>query len=275
MMSLRNFYDEAKCADVASATSSYLPKLPAADPQVKVRLFCFPFAGAGASVYRNWHHALPKSIEVCPVQLPGREERLLEVPFTRLAPLVDELGKVIEPYLDRPFAFFGHSMGALISFVLARHLRRMNQPLPVHLFISGRRAPQILGTESTTYHLPDLDFVEELRRLQGTPESVLQNSELMELFIPLLRADFELCETYNYHDEQPLDCPFSIFGGLDDADVSHNSLAGWETQTTYSLHLQMFPGDHFFMLDAQQKFLPLVSQQLQRIAHSRVTPEIF
>jgi medium-chain acyl-[acyl-carrier-protein] hydrolase len=173
MMPLKNsYYYEAKCADVMNATSSYLPKIPTADSLVKVRLFCFPFAGAGASVYRNWHHTLPKSIEVCPVQLPGREERLLEVPFTCLELLVVELSKVIEPYLDRPFAFFGHSMGASISFELARHLRRMNQPLPVHLFISGRRAPQILGTEATTYHLPDPDFIEELRRHLGEHQKV-------------------------------------------------------------------------------------------------------
>ncbi len=264
-MPLIKSHDEFNFAAAMSTSSSYLPKIPAADPQVELRLFCFPFAGAGASVYRNWQDILPKSIEVCPVQLPGREERLLEVPFTRLAPLVAELGKVLEPYLDRPFAFFGHSMGASISFELTRHLRRINQPLPVHLFISGRRAPQVTVTESTTYHLPDPDFIEELRRLQGTPESVLQTPELMELLMPLLRADFELCETYDYHDEQPLDCPFSVFGGLDDADVSQDSLVAWKAQTNYPMQLQMFPGDHFFIFDARQKCSQLISQQLQRI----------
>jgi medium-chain acyl-[acyl-carrier-protein] hydrolase len=262
MMSLKNSYDQTQYATVMSGTSRYLPKLPSADPQVKLRLFCFPFGGAGASIYRDWQHALPKSIEVCPVQPPGREDRLSEKLFTDLGPMIAELSKALEPYLDRPFAFFGHSMGALISFELARHLRRINQPMPEYLFISGRPAPQIPLTDPPTFALPDLEFVEELRQIQGTPESVLQNSELMALFMPLLRADFELCQTYRYNHEPPLNCPFFIFGGLIDSEISQESLVAWHTQTASPMQLQMFPGDHFFILNAQQSLLQIISQQL-------------
>jgi medium-chain acyl-[acyl-carrier-protein] hydrolase len=261
-MSMRSSHDENQCSAVMSSTSRYLQKLPTVDPQVKLRLFCFPFGGAGSSIYRDWQHALPKSIEVCPVQPPGREERLSEKPFTALAPLVDELGKALEPYLDRPFAFFGHSMGALISFELARHLRNFNRPLPTHLFISGRPAPQISLTKPSTFDLPDADFIEELRQIQGTPESVLQNPELMALFLPLLRADFELCQNYHYNHELPLKCQFFVFGGLTDPDISQESLVAWRTQTTYPMKLQMFPGDHFFILNAQQSILKIISHQL-------------
>jgi medium-chain acyl-[acyl-carrier-protein] hydrolase len=262
MMSLRNSYDDTKNSAVMSGTNSYLPRLPTADSQVKLRLFCFPFGGAGASVYRDWQHALPKSIEVCPVQPPGREERLSEKRFTALAPLVSELSEVLEPYLDRPFAFFGHSMGALISFELARHLRRFNQPMPAYLFISGRPAPQIPLNDPPTFDLPDPEFIEELRKIQGTPESVLQNPELMALFMPLLRADFELCQTYHYDHELPLNCPFFVFGGLTDSDISQESLVAWRAQTTSPMQLQMFPGDHFFLLNAQQSLLKIISQQM-------------
>jgi medium-chain acyl-[acyl-carrier-protein] hydrolase len=167
---------------VMNGTNSYLPKLPTADPQVKLRLFCLPFGGAGASVYRNWHRSLPKSVEVCPIQLPGREERLSEKLFTHITPLITKLGQVLEPYLDRPFALFGHSMGALISFELTRRLRKLNQPMPAQLFISGRPAPQIPLTNSPTFHLPDPEFVEELRQMQGPPETVLQNPDTVFLF---------------------------------------------------------------------------------------------
>jgi medium-chain acyl-[acyl-carrier-protein] hydrolase len=260
MMSLRN--NETQCSSVMSGPSRYLPKLPVADPQVKLRLFCFPFGGAGASFYRDWQPALPKSIEVCPVQPPGREERLSEKPFTNLAPLVAELGEILRPYLDRPFAFFGHSMGALISFELARYLRRLNQPMPAYLFISGRPAPQIPLNDPPTFDLPDSEFIEELRKIQGTPESVLQNPELMALFMPLLRADFELCQTYPYDHELPLNCPFFVFGGLTDSDISQESLVSWRAQTNSPMQLQMFPGDHFFILNAQQSLLQIISQQL-------------
>lgn len=255
-----------------NATNSYLPKSPTDDPQVRLRLFCFPFAGAGASIYRNWHQALPKSIEVCPVQLPGREERLSEKPFRSLAPLIAELGCVLEPYLDRPFAFFGHSMGALISFELTRHLRRFNWSMPAHLFISSRPAPQIPQTKPTTFDLSDPKFIEELRQMQGTPELVLQNPELMELLLPLLRADFELCQTYYYNYELPLDCSFSVFGGLDDAGVSQQSLVAWRAQTTYPIQLRMFQGDHFFIVNSQQKLLQIISQQLLHYFNDNVVP---
>jgi medium-chain acyl-[acyl-carrier-protein] hydrolase len=142
MMSLRNSYDEIQYSPVISGMSCYLLKFPVADPHVKLRLFCFPFGRAGASFYRDWQPVLPKNIEVCPVQTQtqDREERLSKKPFTNLAPLVAEISEMLSPYLE-PFAFSGHSVGALISFELAQYLRRLNQPMPSYLFISGRPAP--------------------------------------------------------------------------------------------------------------------------------------
>lgn len=228
-------------------------------PAAALRLFCFPYAGGGASIFRGWAAALPPAVEVYPVQLPGRENRLRERPFTQISPLVEALADALRPYLDRPFAFWGHSMGALISLELARQLRREKGPDPVHLFVSAYSAPQI-PPDSAIHRLPEAAFVEELRRLKGTPEAVLQHAELMQLMLPLLRADFALVETYGYVHEDPLDCPISAFGGLEDDGVSYDDLMAWREQTRSAFKLRMFPGDHFFLHANRAQLLQVVSQ---------------
>jgi medium-chain acyl-[acyl-carrier-protein] hydrolase len=250
---------------VVSSKSTYLPNLPRLESNVKLRLFCFPFGGAGASFYRDWNRNTPHFIEVCPVQLPGREERLSEKPFTNLVPMVSELGKILVPYFVQPFAFFGHSMGALISFELTRYLRRYHQSMPECLFISARPAPQIELADPPTYDLPDQEFIENIRKIQGTPETVLENDELMELFLPILRDDFRLCQTYRYSHEQPLNCPFHVFGGLEDSEISQDDLLHWRSQTIYPMQLKMFKGNHFYIIQNQASLLQIISQQLNQI----------
>ena len=232
--------------------------------QAKIRLFCFPYAGGSSLIFRTWGKALGPSIAVCPAHLPGRERRLTEKPYTSARSLVDAVAEAIIPHLDRPFAFFGHSMGALISFELARQLRRLNMPSPLHLFLSGRAAPQRREfKESITYNLPAKEFAEELRRLNGTPREVLEHQELMELMIPLLKADFEICQTYNYTQEPALDCPITAFGGLSDHEATGEMIDAWREQTTRSFRLCMMPGDHFFLHSAQDRILTILLQELQ------------
>jgi medium-chain acyl-[acyl-carrier-protein] hydrolase len=231
--------------------------------RAKIRLFCFPYAGGSSLIFRTWPNVLGPSLAVCPAHLPGRERRLMEKPYTSAQSLVEAAAEAITPYLDLPFAFFGHSMGALISFELARQLRRLHLPAPKHLFLSGRSAPHPEIRDPVTYNLPVNEFAEELRRLNGTPREVLENHELMELMIPLLRADFEICETYSYTPEPPLDCPITAFGGLDDSDSTEQMIAAWKEQTTGSFTLCMMPGDHFFMHSAQERILDVISQQLK------------
>ena len=231
--------------------------------QTKIRLFCFPYAGGSSLIYRTWPKTLGPSIAVCPAHLPGRERRLTEKPYTSAQTLVETLAEAIIPHLDLPFAFFGHSMGALISFELARYLRRLNLPLPKHMFLSGRAAPQ-LEREQVTYNLPAKEFAEELRRLNGTPREVLEHEELMELMMPLLRADFQICETYEYTKEPPLECPITAFGGLSDKDVTGEMIGAWREQTARAFRLLMMPGDHFFLHSAQERMLGIISQELQR-----------
>ena len=186
-------------------------------------------------------------IEVCAIQLPGREDRLAETPFANLPSLIDVLAEVLYPHLDLPFAFFGHSLGSLISFELTRRLRRQTAPSPMHLFVSGCRAPQIPDPDPPIHQLPDAEFIEELGRFNGTPQAVLENPELMEVFLPVLRADMRLNETYVYDHEAPLDCPITAFGGLEDEEVSHKELAAWHDQTRSKFNIHMFQGDHFFL----------------------------
>jgi medium-chain acyl-[acyl-carrier-protein] hydrolase len=245
---------------IAGAVDRWIPfRKP--DPQSRLRLFCFPYAGAGALIFHKWSDALRRDIEVCPIQLPGRGTRLTEPPFTKLPGLVEALARVLVPLLDKPFAFFGHSLGALIGFELARQIRRQHGLHPVRLFVSAGRAPQIPHRAPPIHTLPDNEFLAELRRLNGTPRELLDHEELMEVMLPIVRADFALYETYLYSAEPPLTCPISAFGGLQDRKVSASDLEAWRSQTSASFSLRMFPGDHFFL--KEPLLLQALSQELQ------------
>lgn len=217
-------------------------------PQAAVRLFCFPFAGGAASAYRQWGDLAGPEIEVTAVQLPGREMRLREPPFDRVGPLVTAAADVLEGALDaRPYAVFGHSMGALIGFELVREMRRRGKPLPVALVASGRNAPHMPPRDPLMHPLPHDEFVDRLRRFEGTPEAVLEHEELMEMLVPLLRADFAVNEAYDHAPEPPLDLPLLAMGGDADEEVSREGLEGWERYTSGPFDLRVYPGGHFFL----------------------------
>jgi medium-chain acyl-[acyl-carrier-protein] hydrolase len=237
-------------------------KCPNPNPSASIRLFCFPYAGSGASIFRNWSSRLPYFVEVCAIQLPGREERRKDPLFTHIFPLVQTLTQILEPYLDRPFVFFGHSMGALVSFQLARQLRTNQQPTPSHLVVSGRRAPQIPDRNPLLHTLPEDEFLAELHRFDGTPKQVLESAELMQLFLPTIRADMAICDTYPYAEEPPLDCSISAFGGQNDAEATREHLEGWKTQTSSQFSLQILPGNHFFLHSCQPLLLEKLTQEL-------------
>lgn len=238
---------------------------PKPHPQARLRLFCFPYAGGGASLFRSWSETLPAQVEVCPVQLPGRENRFREARSTQLMPLVHVLGDVIQPYLTMPFAFFGHSLGAILSFELTRCLRRQGAPLPVYLFVSGHHAPHLPDPKPPIYNLPDPQFLEELRLLNGMPGEVLESAELMELMMPLLRADFAMAETYVYTEDTALSCPISAFGGLTDDEVSQQEADAWRSHTSGAFTLRMLPGDHFFFVKERATLLQAITADLAQI----------
>lgn len=238
-------------------------KSPRPNPAAKLRLFCFPHAGGGALTYRTWPEALPAEVEVCPVHLPGREGRIRETAIDNLGALVDALVPALLPLLDRPFVFFGHSMGAMIGFEVARRLRAKRLAGPQQMFVSGRRAPQLPAKdERRTFDLPEREFVEELGRLNGTPREVLEHPELLELILPILRADFSVCQTYAYVPGEPLDIPFTVLGGTEDTDVGRARLEAWREQTSGVFKLHMLPGDHFFINSARARVCQLVGDEL-------------
>jgi medium-chain acyl-[acyl-carrier-protein] hydrolase len=209
--------------------------------------FCLPFAGGGASFYRAWAQFVPPSIALCPVQLPGREERLFEQPFDRLQPLVAAAADELLPFLPNRYVLFGHSMGALVSYELAQALRDRGAPLPLHLFVSGAPAPHRAGESEPIYALPEDQFLAALARYGGLPEEVLRSRELLNLLLPRLRADLAVTGTYTYTARPPLDCPITAFGGSDDPAVPRDTLEAWGEHTLGAFEAELFPGGHFFV----------------------------
>lgn len=234
--------------------------------RARLRLFCLHYAGGGASIYRRWGSLLPPEIELYPVQLPGRESRWQEAPYTQVEDLLRPLAEGLAPYLDMPFVLFGHSMGALISFELVRYLRRYDLPTPLHLFVSAHRAPQLPYSQERLHALSHKEFLAKLERLGTVPLELLSHEEAMEIYLPLLRADFALCECYAYRTEPPLPCSISAYGGLSDERVSRQEMAAWHTQSGGTFVLNMFPGNHFFIQSNQHQLLQSLSQTLLRLA---------
>ncbi|GHO48029.1 thioesterase II family protein [Ktedonospora formicarum] len=231
--------------------------------QARLRLFCFPYAGGGASVFRSWADGAFEDVDVCGIQLPGRENRIGEPVYTQLTTLIQTLASVIQPYLDRPFAFFGYSMGALISFELARELRRTYKKQPVHLGFAAFRAPQLPNPNIKIYHMPDEVF-KVVMRADGIPEQVLQNTELMQAMLPTLRADYELCDTYQFKGEPAFSCPFSLYGGQDDVRVNQVDLDDWRIHSTAPTSLMMLPGPHLFLHSAPDLLMSAFANDLAR-----------
>lgn len=232
------------------------------NPGAALRVFCLPYAGASASIYRSWHTALPAEVEVFGVQLPGRSNRYSEPPFTRVKDLVDSLVPALVPLLDRPFVFFGHSMGAIASFEAARWLRRYRERVPDHLFVSGRRAPQIPDTSPPMHLMNDEEIIAKISELNGTPRSILNNAEMRQMILPVIRADAAICETYKYVDDAALPCPITAFCGLEDREETPELSKEWRVQTTSVFTLHELKGDHFFIHSNERKLLRLLGQDL-------------
>lgn len=212
-----------------------------------MRLFCFPHAGGGASFYRQWSNVFGLNVEVCPVQLPGRENRIAEPPVDRLDDLLDGLDQALTPLLDRPFAFFGHSLGALIGFELARKLARGSKPTPMHLFVSASPAPSFRSKRGDRQNLSDADLLQQLADVCTIPLSLLKNREAWQLFLPALRADFAINDAYGFSDATRVSCPISIFGAADDELVMAHELHGWSAHTSARARVRTFTGGHFYL----------------------------
>jgi surfactin synthase thioesterase subunit len=238
---------------------------PKPNPAAARRLFCFHYAGGSAHIFYEWPGRLPSSVEVGAIQLPGRGHRVYEPLVRQMAQLSRVVAQELLPYLDKPFVFFGHSLGALLCFETARSLRRENRRQPAHLFVSATEAPHCRSKEESLSDLPKDALVKRLREFNGTPAEVLQSDELMDLMLPTIRADFELSESYEYHPESPLECPITIYGGSDDHEVEAERLAAWSEMSVGACEIRMFPGDHFYIDSSQTIFLQTFAGDLLRL----------
>ena len=248
----------------AGIESSASPRLLRARwrPGVPLRMFCLPYAGGSASLFHRWPERLADLVDVGAVELPGRGRRLAEPAHERTAPLVEELLEGLRSQLDVPFVLFGHSMGALLAFELARVLRRRDGPMPRALLVSGCGAPHLSSPRPSIHDLPADEFASALRALNGTPPEVFDHPDLLDVLMPTLRADFKLCETYAFIAEPPLDCPIVAFGGTEDTDVTLTALDAWREHSRARFTSYVCPGGHLFLQTAESWVLDLIAREL-------------
>lgn len=230
--------------------------------RARLRLFCFPYAGGGIHTFRGWLETLGPNVDVCPIQLPGRESRLREPPLESIREMVAQISAVVAQFLELPTVFLGHSMGAVVAFEVVRELRRRGLPLPKAMIVSGSKAPQQLPVDHPIHGLPDEEFLQKVRQYNGIPQQVLQSDELIGLMLPALKADFRAFETYSYLAEEPLAIPISAYGGLRDAGIARSDLEAWNEQSTHPVIVRMFPGDHFFINQQRQLYLQMLGREL-------------
>lgn len=229
-------------------------------PGARLALFCFPYAGSGASIFHSWQDGLPAWIDLYGIVYPGRECRAAEPPARELPELVQAVARDIAPLCDQPFAFFGHSMGAYVAFEASRALEPLGLR-PVQLFLSAAGAPH-LPHPHPIHHLPPAEFLRELIRLNGFPSEVLRDPQLLSYALPLLRADFTACETYRFSARGPVRTSMMVLGGTADPRVDAQHLSAWQQLAAVAFEQRMFQGDHFYLRSQRDPLLRALAQAL-------------
>lgn len=228
----------------------------------RLRIFCFPYAGAGGSVYRSWSYPRDQHVAVCPIQYPGRENRLFEPPIQEMDLLVSEICAQIKKHLDCPYLLFGHSLGAKVAFRVAVAMQKL-YAVPKGLIVAGARAPHIPETNPMC-HLDDDKIIEELRRLGGTPDEILNHKEIMKLFLPSIRADYTLSDRFLYRESRILDCPVMAVTGEYDTEASLEEMRKWKGYTKKEFTHRAVKGDHFFIMAHEKELLGMIADQYLR-----------
>lgn len=228
-----------------------------------LRLVCVPYAGGGASVYQPWGRALLPAVEPWALRLPGHDARMAEPLATDLVSVASDAAAALVALGPGPYALFGHSLGAFLAFEIARALRDRWDTDPTFLAVGGRNAPHIGTSGATMSHLPDDEYLDLLdRRFGAIPQVIRDDAQMRALYLPILRADVSMLETYAYRPGKPLSCPILALGGEDDPETSVGSLAAWGAHTTAGCTTVMLPGGHFFLETQREQLLQLLSAEL-------------
>ena len=240
-----------------------------AAPRTRLRILCFPHAGAGAGMFRTWPELLPEGVELACPSLPGRDERAAELPLADMQALLAVLCDQVLPLVDVPYCLLGHSLGAFVAFDLAHELARRGAPPPRHLFIAAQRAPRLAHPQPPIYQLPDAAFLEGVRvRHDALPPALLKDDAMRNFLTRLLRADFTLVEAYRYRAGAPLSCAITVFGGRDDTAVPSALLTGWPGETTGACETVLLPGGHFFFKSHPGEFFAALNARLAVAMHA-------
>lgn len=224
----------------------------------KIQLYCFHHAGGSANSFKEWSKLLPSEIEVIAVQLPGREMRFSEPFITNVSVIAQQLLHEFD-HLNKPFAFFGHSTGAIIAYEVAATLQNNKLPLPKLLITSGKNGPSYPRLTPIIHNLPDDIFIEEIRKYNGMPDEILNNPDLLNLILPRLKADFAISGTYTHKQTNPLNCPIYAFGADNDNSTSYEGLNEWQRHTNKRFISYILPGKHFFINDQDSGFLKTIN----------------
>jgi surfactin synthase thioesterase subunit len=231
----------------------------------QMNLFCFPYAGGGASLFRSWPKILDQSIQLFGVQAPGKESRFSEAPLLTVADYADQAAKVIlQTTGATPLALFGHSLGAAVAYETACRLSQAGKDVSC-LLVSGRQAPNLKSKMKPISHQSDSQFISELALLEGTPTDVLANTELLELLLPMVKSEFAMSEAYRGSSTQMLACPVLAMGSTEDIWLDDNSLNLWSYVTSGQFQTKWFGGDHFFLRSHQADLVSFISDQLLRL----------
>lgn len=234
-------------------------------------VFCLPFAGGGAHSYGEFQRHAGAGVRFEGLDLPGRGRRFSEPPLTCLAAVVDDVLAQIGGRLEGNYALFGHSLGAWIAYLLAKRILREGYPPPCHLFVSGREGPSVPARERKLHLLSRPDFIEAMRGFEGATDEVLENRELMELFEPVLRADFQALDRYRHEKSPPFALPVTVLRGLEER-VTRAEAQRWQEETTREISLREFPGGHFFIFKQAPEIAGLVSRQVLAAGATRLEP---
>ncbi|MEL6535054.1 MAG: alpha/beta fold hydrolase [Bacteroidota bacterium] len=230
-----------------------------------MKLICLPYAGGSSNVYQPWKKHMPEGIEMLAVEYAGHGSRITESLYTDRVEAVQDIFSILVPQLESgPYALFGHSMGAQIAFDLYYHLKKMEMPLPVHMFFSGKGAPAVRLPKSTPYHLMEKEeFLQHLKKLGGAPDEFFDQPELLDFFLPILRNDFKLVAMEeDPHKEDPIPCDITVLVGKEE-DLTEEQCTAWKHHTKGSFQLRYFQGGHFFIHDHVEEIVHTITRALQ------------